>query len=397
VNSSIVNTRSIGANNIESNGNSIPRPHGGKLINKFTTRKNIDGLFSIEVSIDLLNDIENIADGTFSPLEGFMSQEDFESVVESGRLKNGLAWTIPIVLDVNDKMAAEIKDSGEVILKNNDDHFAVLNFEEVYSFDKIGMSKAVYQTEDVKHPGVARTLAMEDKLIGGKIELIKKASSSSIRKYRMSPSEVRAEIIRRGWKTVVGFQTRNVPHVAHEMLQKAALNIYDGLFLNPMIGKKKPGDFKDEVIIETYRTLLEKYYPKDRAMLVTLHTVMRYAGPREAIHHAIMRKNFGCSHIIIGRDHAGVGDYYHPFAAQEIFKHYPDLEIQPLFFPAFYYCRKCISYANERNCPHGSEFREELSGTKMRELINRSEIPAEHLMRPEISKLIVSYNDPFVK
>jgi sulfate adenylyltransferase len=384
-------------NNIESNGNSIPRPHGGKLINKFTTRKNIDGLFSIEVSIDLLNDIENIADGTFSPLEGFMSQEDFESVVESGRLKNGLAWTIPIVLDVNDKMAAEIKDSGEVILKNNDDHFAVLNFEEVYSFDKIGMSKAVYQTEDVKHPGVARTLAMEDKLIGGKIELIKKASSSPIRKYRKSPSEVRAEIIRRGWKTVVGFQTRNVPHVAHEMLQKAALNIYDGLFLNPMIGKKKPGDFKDEVIIETYRTLLEKYYPKDRAMLVTLHTVMRYAGPREAIHHAIMRKNFGCSHIIIGRDHAGVGDYYHPFAAQEIFKHYPDLEIQPLFFPAFYYCRKCISYANERNCPHGSEFREELSGTKMRELINRSEIPAEHLMRPEISKLIVSYNDPFVK
>ena len=245
-------------NNIESNGNSIPRPHGGKLINKFTTRKNIDGLFSIEVSIDLLNDIENIADGTFSPLEGFMGQEDFESVVESGRLKNGLAWTIPIVLDVNDKMAAEIRDSGEVVLKNNDDHFGVLNFEEVYSFDKIGMSKAVYQTEDVKHPGVARTLAMEDKLIGGKIELIKKASSSPLRRYRMSPSEVRAEIIRRGWKTVVGFQTRNVPHVAHEMLQKAALNIYDGLFLNPMIGKKKPGDFKDEVIIETYRTLLEK-------------------------------------------------------------------------------------------------------------------------------------------
>jgi sulfate adenylyltransferase len=384
-------------NNIESNGNSIPRPHGGKLINKFTTRKNIDGLFSMEVSIDLLSDIENIADGTFSPLEGFMGQEDFESVVESGRLKNGLAWTIPIVLDVNDKMAAEIRDSGEAVLKNNDDHFGVLNFEEVYSFDKIGMAKAVYQTEDVKHPGVARTLAMEDKLIGGKIELIKKASSSPLRRYRMSPSEVRAEIIRRGWKTVVGFQTRNVPHVAHEMLQKAALNIYDGLFLNPMIGKKKPGDFKDEVIIETYRTLLEKYYPKDRAMLVTLHTVMRYAGPREAIHHAIMRKNFGCSHIIIGRDHAGVGDYYHPFAAQEIFKHYPDLEIQPLFFPAFYYCRKCISYANERNCPHGSEFREELSGTKMRELINRSEIPAEHLMRPEISKLIVSYNDPFVK
>jgi sulfate adenylyltransferase len=396
VNNSVIDVSSIWADNIESNGNSLPRPHGGKLINKFTTRKDVDGLFSIEVAIDLRNDIENIADGTFSPLEGFMSQEDFESVIESGHLKNGLAWTIPIVLDVDEKTAAEIKDSGEAVLKNNGDYFAVLNVDEVYSFDKSGTSKAVYQTDDIRHPGVARTLEMKDKLIGGKIEVIEKESASSLRKYRMSPSETREEILRRGWKTVVGFQTRNVPHIAHEMLQKAALNIYDGLFLNPIIGKKKPGDFKDEVIIETYRTLLEKYYPKDRVMLVTLHTVMRYAGPREAIHHAIMRKNFGCSHIIIGRDHAGVGDYYPPFAAQEIFKHYPDLGIQPLFFPAFYYCKKCISYANERNCPHGLEFREELSGTKMRELINRAEIPAEHLMRPEISKLILSYKDPFV-
>jgi sulfate adenylyltransferase len=397
VNNSVIDVSSIWADNIESNGNSLPRPHGGKLINKFTTRKDVDGLFSIEVAIDLRNDIENIADGTFSPLEGFMSQEDFESVIESGHLKNGLAWTIPIVLDVDEKTAAEIKDSGEAVLKNNGDYFAVLNVDEVYSFDKSGTSKAVYQTDDIRHPGVARTLEMKDKLIGGKIEVIEKESASSLRKYRMSPSETREEILRRGWKTVVGFQTRNVPHIAHEMLQKAALNIYDGLFLNPIIGKKKPGDFKDEVIIETYRTLLEKYYPKDRVMLVTLHTVMRYAGPREAIHHAIMRKNFGCSHIIIGRDHAGVGDYYPPFAAQKIFKHYPDLGIQPLFFPAFYYCKKCISYANERNCPHGLEFREELSGTKMRELINRAEIPAEHLMRPEISKLILSYKDPFVR
>ena len=396
MNNGVADTSSIRPNYIENSGNSIPQPHGGKLINKFTTRKNADGIFSIEVTTDLRNDIENIADGIFSPIEGFMGQDDFESVVKSGHLKDGLAWTIPIIWDVNEKTAAEIKDSKEVILKNNGDHFAIINVEEVYSFDKIGMSKAVYQTNDVRHPGVARTLEMKDKLIGGKIEVIKKESTSSLRRYKMSPSETRKEILRRGWKTVVGFQTRNVPHIAHEMLQKAALNIYDGLFLNPIIGKKKPGDFKDEVIIDTYKTLLEKYYPKDRAMLVTLHTVMRYAGPREAIHHAIMRKNFGCSHIIIGRDHAGVGNYYQPFAAQQIFEHYPDLEIQPLFFPAFYYCKKCISYANERNCPHGLEFREELSGTKMRELINRAEMPAKYLMRPEISKLIVSYKDPFV-
>jgi sulfate adenylyltransferase len=397
VNNSVADTSNIQSNHIENSGNRIPQPHGGKLINKFTTRKNTDGLFSIEVTSDLRNDIENIADGTFSPLEGFIGQDDFENVVKSGHLKNGLAWTIPIIWDVNEKTAAEIKDSREVILKNNGDHFAILNVEEVYSFDKIGMSNAVYQTNDVRHPGVARSLEMKNKLIGGKIEVIKKESTSSLKRYKMSPSETRKEILNRGWKTVVGFQTRNVPHIAHEMLQKAALNIYDGLFLNPIIGKKKPGDFKDEIIIDTYRILLEKYYPKDRAMLVTLHTVMRYAGPREAIHHAIMRKNFGCSHIIIGRDHAGVGNYYQPFAAQQIFENYPDLEIQPLFFPAFYYCKKCISYANERNCPHGLEFREELSGTKMRELINRAEMPAEYLMRPEISKLIVSYKDPFVK
>ncbi|HJS81359.1 MAG TPA: sulfate adenylyltransferase, partial [Nitrososphaera sp.] len=187
-----------------------------------------------------------------------------------------------------------------------------------------------------------------------------------------------------------------VPHVAHEMLQKAALNLYDGLFLNPLIGKKKTGDFKDVVILAAYETLIRNYYPKERAMFVTLHTEMRYAGPKEAIHHAIMRKNFGCSHFIVGRDHAGVGSYYHPFAAHEIFKDYDDLEIQPVFFPAFYYCKKCIGYANERNCPHGAEFKEELSGTKMRKMVSSGEIPAAHLMRPEIASVIVSFKEPFV-
>ena len=212
----------------------------------------------------------------------------------------------------------------------------------------------------------------------------------------MSPSETRSEIQNRGWRTVVGFQTRNVPHVAHEMLQKTAMNIYDGLFVNPLIGKKKPGDFKDEVIVGTYETLIENYFPKSRTMFGTLHTEMRYAGPKEAIHHAIMRKNCGCSHFIIGRDHAGVRNYYSPFAAHEIFSDYPDLGIEPLFFPSFYYCNKCLSYANERICPHGPEFREELSGTKIRKMVSCGEIPAEHLMRPEISKLIISYKEPFV-
>lgn len=373
----------------------IPLPHGGRLVNRFSN-KDLDGAFTVEVNNDLRNDIENIADGVFSPLEGFVGQEDFESIVSRGRLKNGLAWTVPIVLDVDEQTAARMKEAGEVALTNSGERFALLQVEEVYSFDRLACAKAVYQTDDIKHPGVEKMMNMKSRLVGGRIEVTKRIPPSPLRKYRKTPAETRAEIARNGWDTVVGFQTRNVPHVAHEMLQKAALNLFDGLFVNPLIGKKKQGDFKDEVILASYEALIENYYPKNKAMFVTLHTEMRYAGPKEAIHHAIMRMNFGCSHFIIGRDHAGVGSYYHPFAAHEIFRDYPDLGIKPVFFPAFYYCRKCLSYANERNCPHGPELREELSGTKMRKMVSSGEMPAEHLMRPEIAKLIVSFKEPFV-
>jgi sulfate adenylyltransferase len=371
------------------------QPHGGRLVSRFSNSA-LDGMIAIEVSGDLRNDIENIADGVFSPLEGFVGRDDFESIVKKGRLKSGLAWTVPIVLDVDEQTAAKAKDAGEVALAAAGEKFGTLKVEEVYSFDKLQSSKAVYGTDDPNHPGVAKMTSMKDRLLGGRIQASKRIAQSPLRKYRKTPAETRVEIMQRGWKTTVGFQTRNVPHVAHEMLQKAALNLYDGLFVNPLIGKKKQGDFKDDVILSAYETLIDNYYPKNRAMFVTLHTEMRYAGPKEAIHHAIMRKNFGCTHFIVGRDHAGVGSYYHPFAAHEIFKDYPDLEIQPVFFPAFYYCKKCLSYANERNCPHGPESREELSGTKMRKMVSSGEIPAEHLMRPEIAKLIVSFKEPFV-
>ena len=376
---------------------SIPLPHGGKLINRFVTSdKKTDGMFTISVSSDLRNDIENIADGVFSPLEGFVGEQDFQSIVRTGRLTDGLAWTVPIVLDVDEDTALKMKDAGQIALATGSDRFAILQVEETYSFDKLACAKAIYGTDDINHPGVGKMAKMKNRLAGGKIQVIRRIEKSPLRKYRMSPAETRAEISRKGWKSVVGFQTRNVPHVAHEMLQKAALNLYDGLFVNPLIGKKKQGDFKDEVILATYVALIDNYYPKDRAMFVTLHTEMRYAGPKEAIHHAIMRRNFGCSHFIVGRDHAGVGTYYHPFAAHAIFRDYTDLEIEPVFFPSFYYCKKCLSYANERNCPHGPEFREELSGTKMRNMVSSGEIPAEHLMRPEVAKIIISFKEPFV-
>jgi sulfate adenylyltransferase len=379
---------------------SIPSPHGNKLVDRFVVsyKKNMHDMYTLQVSNELRNDIENIADGIFSPIEGFVGEDDFQSIIKRGRLSNGIAWTVPIILDADEHEARKMKDAVEIALATEDSNekFAILHVEEVYSFDKIACAKSIYQTDDIKHPGVEKMVNMKDRLVGGKIDVIKRIERSPLRKYRMTPAETRAEIARKGWKSVVGFQTRNVPHVAHEMLQKAALNLYDGLLVNPLIGKKKQGDFKDELILSTYLALIDSYYPKQMVMFVTLHTDMRYAGPKEAIHHAIMRKNFGCSHFIVGRDHAGVGNYYHPFAAHEIFKGYADLEIEPLFFPAFYYCKKCLMYSNERNCPHGPEFREELSGTNMRKMVSSGEMPACHLMRPEVAKIIVSFTEPFV-
>ena len=380
---------------------SIPSPHGNKLIDRFVVsdKKNMQDMYTLHVSNELRNDIENIADGIFSPLEGFVGDDDFQSIVKRGRLSNGLAWTVPIILDADEQEARNIKDTGEIAIAaadNGNEKFAILHVEEVYPFDKIACAKSIYQTDDTKHPGVEKMVNMKDRLVGGRVDVIKRIEQSPLRKYRMTPAQTRAEISRKRWKSLVGFQTRNVPHVAHEMLQKAALNLYDGLLVNPLIGKKKQGDFKDELILSTYLALIDNYYPKEMVMFVTLHTDMRYAGPKEAIHHAIMRKNFGCSHFIVGRDHAGVGKYYHPFAAHEIFKDYTDLGIEPLFFPAFYYCKKCLMYSNERNCPHGPEFREELSGTNMRKMVGSGEMPPIHLMRPEVAKIIVSFNEPFV-
>ncbi len=373
----------------------IAQPHGGKLVNK-TIDKSQDGLFSVPVNADLASDIENIADGIFSPLEGFLLKEDFDKVTTNGRLANDLPWTIPIVFDVDKETATKMKDSKDVALSVNGTNFAILHVEEVYTFDKNTTAKGVYGTTDQNHPGVAKTMSMKEYLVGGKIDYIKRPAETPIRRYRKTPREMRDLFEKSGWKTIVGFQTRNVPHVAHEMLQKASLNTHDGLFVNPLIGKKKSGDYKDEVIVSAYETLIKYYYPQNRCHLATLHTEMRYAGPKEAIHHAIMRKNFGCTNIIIGRDHAGVGKYYDPFASQRIFDNYPDLGIEPVFYPAFFYCRKCLSFASERNCPHGTEFQEQLSGTKLRTMILEKQNPSEYMIRPEVSKILMSWDNPFV-
>ena len=376
-------------------GIGITKPHGGKLVNRIT-KKDPEQFFSVSVDADLANDIENIADGIFSPLEGFLIKEDFENVIRKGRLSNDLPWTIPIVYDVGETSAKKMKDAKDVALGINGIKFAILHVEDIYTFDKNAAAKGVYGTTDPKHPGVAKIMQMNEFLVGGKIDYIKRPEETQIRRYRKSPLETRSAFEKAGWKTIVAFQTRNVPHVAHEMLQKASLNTHDGLFINPLIGKKKSGDYKDEVIVASYEALIKHYYPQNRCYLATLHTEMRYAGPKEAIHHAIMRKNFGCTHIIIGRDHAGVGNYYDPFAAQKIFDDYSDIGIEPIFYPAFFFCKKCLSFASEKNCPHGPEFQEQLSGTKLRTMILEKQNPSEYMIRPEVSKVLMSWDNPFV-
>ena len=371
--------------------------HGGKLVNRIV-EKDPAGLFSISITNDLANDVENIADGIFSPLEGFLNQQDFESVVSRGRLSNDVAWTIPIVLDVDEDTSKKMKDAGDVLLKNPDGTgIAIIHVEDVYSYDKHATSNGVYGTNDDSHPGVAKTNNMKDFFVGGKIDFIQRQNETEIRKHRMSPTQTRELFEKAGWKTIVAFQTRNPPHVAHEMLQKNAITTRDGVFVNPLIGKKKSGDFKDEIIVKAYETMIENYYPKDKCHLATLHTEMKYAGPKEAIHHAIMRQNYGCTHIIIGRDHAGVGKFYDPFAAHKIFDNYPELEIEPIFFTAFFYCRKCLTFTNPNVCPHDADDREQISGTKLREMIQNGEAPSEFILRPEVAKVIIDFDKPFVE
>lgn len=358
--------------------------------------KDLPRMKKLEITEDVARDCENIATGVFSPLEGFLGHEDYQGVLKEMRLGDDTPWTIPIILDLDSAAAKEAEREGTLILTYGERPVAAMDVEETYPLDKKLHAKAIYGTDDPRHPGVAKTYARKDTALGGSISLIDPIESSFPR-YHLIPLETRVLFREKGWRTVVGFQTRNVPHLGHEYLQKTALSFTDGLLINPVIGKKKPGDFKDEVIIRTYESLIKNYYLRERAVLVTLQFEMRYAGPREAILHAIVRKNFGCSHFIVGRDHAGVGNYYPPYAAQEIFDDFPDLGIVPLFFRSFFYCRRCRGVANDKTCPHPESDHIGFSGTKIRELLVRGERPPPEIMRPEIADIILGWDSPFVQ
>ena len=381
----------------------MPRPHGGRLINRELAGKERSRLLSeskempkVQVSRELVKTIENISDGVFSPLEGFLGEEDCLGVVHNMRLANDIPWTIPILLDIEKEKVTDVREGDELALVDElDQTAAIMRLEEKYSYDKQVLAEQVFGTTDIEHPGVVKVFSMENLLLGGTIRLLRR-SEGRFSRYRLRPIETQILFKEKRWKTVVGFQTRNPPHLGHEYIQKTALTFVDGVFINPVIGRKKTGDFKDEVILAAYEELIRNYYLKENAVLAILETEMRYAGPREAVFHATIRKNFGCTHFIVGRDHAGVGDYYPPYAAQEIFDEFPDLGISPLFFRSFFYCKKCYGVANQKTCPHDEKHHTKFSGTKIRKKLREGERLPRELMRPEVVDVILRWTCPFV-
>ncbi|HDZ18362.1 MAG TPA: sulfate adenylyltransferase [archaeon] len=379
------------------------QPHGGDLINKELPQIEKDRILNqvnefdkIKVNPQTLKVIKNISFGIFSPLEGFMNENNFKYVLEHMYLENNVAWPFPIVLDASeDEVKSFNIDDRIILVDSSDTPIALMEVEDIYSYDKKEFAKTVYGTLDREHPGVARVFNKKEKLIGGEIFLVNEPKPT-FPELDLKPIETRVLFKQKKWDRVVAFQTRNPPHLGHEYIQKAGLTYVDGLFINPVIGKKKVGDFLDDVIIKAYQVLIDEYYPKDRVVLSTFETEMRYAGPKEAIFHAIVRKNYGCDHIIIGRDHAGVGDYYGPYDAHKIFENFPDLGIEPIKFRSFSKCKKCNAVVNDKICPHPPEFHNFFAGREIRAALQRGEAPDPEVMRPEVANVILKYEHPFV-
>jgi sulfate adenylyltransferase len=370
-------------------------PHGGQLINRIATPEQRQELLAqaetlTKVTMDerTTSDLVMIAIGGFSPLTGFMEREDYESVVDSMYLANGLPWSIPITLSVTEDVAESLKEGGLVRLDDPNGQFVgVLELTQKYSYDKIREAANVYRTEDEQHPGVKVVYEQGSVNLAGNVWLLERESHPQFPKYQIDPAESRALFQEKGWQTIVGFQTRNPIHRAHEYIQKCALETVDGLFLHPLVGATKSDDIPADVRMRCYEIMLEHYFPQDRVILAINPAAMRYAGPREAIFHALVRKNYGCTHFIVGRDHAGVGDYYGTYDAQYIFDEFdPEaLGISPMKFEHAFYCTRTQAMATTKTSPSTKEERIHLSGTKVRELLRRGELPPPEFSRPEVA------------
>jgi sulfate adenylyltransferase/3'-phosphoadenosine 5'-phosphosulfate synthase len=373
--------------------------HGGTLLQRLAgaeegaeLRARASELPQVLAAPRTLNDLHLIGNGALSPLDGFMSRADYESVVGEMRLASGLAWTLPVTLDV--PLSDRPRDGARVALVDAAGTLrGVLDVAESFERDKNREARLVYGTEDAAHPGVAALYAQDEVLLGGRVTVLPHDWGFA---NELTPRETRAEFARLGWQTIVGFQTRNPIHRAHEYIQKCALEIVDGLLLHPLVGETKRDDVPVEVRLRCYEALLQSYYPAERYVFSVLPAAMRYAGPREAIWHAIIRKNYGCTHFIVGRDHAGVGSYYGSYDAQRLFSHFTpsELGIVPLNFENSFYCRECEGMASAKTCPHGPAHRVELSGSSVRELLRSGKRPPAEFSRYEVADVLL---DAFVE
>ena len=385
--------------------NSLIKPHGGALTNRIaepaaaeSLAAEVPSLPQVRLSPKQACDLEMIATGAFSPLTGFVGQADFKGICSDMRLAGGEVWSIPITLAVDDSVKGTLREGGRVALIHPDaTPMAVMQIQEIYPHDKKLEIPNVFRTKDEAHPGVKGVVVEGDWLVGGPVDVLtitpSRDGAEQFTEHRLPPAKTRAAFAQKGWKTIAAFQTRNPIHRAHEYLTKCALEICDGLLIHPLVGETQPGDTPADVRMACYQVLIDGYYVVERTMLTVMPAAMRYAGPREAILHALVRKNYGCSHFIVGRDHAGVGNYYGTYDAQQIFDEFDPSEIgiTPLRFEHAAWCNQCEGMTSAKTCPHEADQKVFLSGTRIREMLKAGERPPQEFSRPEVAEILITW------
>lgn len=386
--------KSFSADKVRNNNSFLlVEPHGGKIIdvyNQFPHWKKIETYKKLKVDLRTILNVEQIGIGTFSPLRGFMTEVELVSVIADYCLPDGTVWPLPITLQIKEEQAKEYQSSDIIALcyGDNEEVYATIRVEDIYKFDLNIMAQEIFQTTETNHPGVKELMEKGSWFIGGKIELLKRIESSG-KHFEITPKQTRKIFENKGWSRIVGFHTRNVVHRVHEHIQMLAFEDYhcDGLFIHPLVGPKKVGDYSAQIILKTYELMMSKYYPKEKVLLAAFQNYPRYSGPREAVFTAICRKNFGCSHFVVGRDHSGVGGYYSPDACHKLFEKLGDIGIKPIFYNAFHYCKICGSYVEK--CDHHEDDLLEISGTQGRDMLILETTPPEWFMRKDISNMII--------